>query len=727
MGLQVKFRIENPMASRCFGYEQELGGDVTQTNLTTLGMKTIDVCSRSVQRKSGALKLTYLTLHRKSVLGLAARFLAALIVMHGLAAPRASAQSDPGRVAKVLDRDIRPLSDTILEMREYLIRKAPQLPSPSTAIEWDVAAKGLRQRLLSDIVYHGWPKAWINAPLHVDELPGASNGNGYRMRKVVIEVLPGLKEPAVVYEPIALHGRVPAILNLNGHGSADGKAAEFKQKRCINQARNGILSLNLEWIGFGELSAKENAHWSYGGYLDLAGANTVGLFYLAMRKGLDYLAQDSRVDIHRIGVTGLSGGGWQTVFLSSLDDRIRAAVPVAGFASFVSRVERIEDIGDIEQNPTDVLTIADYPVLLALRSPRPTLLIYNVNDDCCYRAPLVKPYIFDRVKSFFQLYNAEDQLQWHDNLYPGDHNYQAENRIHSYTFFANAFALPPVFKESSADSEVRTPEELAVGVPKDNLTVLGVAKRLAAMVIRDPVPADTSSRVQWASKKRAELRRTVRYAAVAVDHAWALENDTEKGIDSRWYRVRFNDGLSVAAARVKSTSSTVENIAIVLNDAGSRGASAVVSDYVNRGRETLAADLLFTENRERSSRELRRFGQLFASVGDRPVGIEAAQLLAVAQWLRKEHPGAPITLDCTGVRSEVIASVAAAIVPGLFSELVIRNGIRSLAELFAGEIDYQDAPDLFCLDLFKNFDLEQLGALAGSTSFRWMLTEIVRK
>jgi hypothetical protein len=727
MGLQVNVRAESPMASRRFGYEEELGEDVKQTNLVIPEMKTIEVCSRSVQRKGDILKLTHPTLYRNSVLVLATRFLAVFIVIHGLAAPRAAAQSEPAQVRKVLDRDIRPLSETILEMREYLIRKAPKLPSTSTAAEWDVAAKDLRQRLLSDIVYHGWPKAWINAPLHVEELPDVISGNGYRMRKITIEVLPGLKEPAVVYEPIAIHGGIPAILNLNGHGSADGKAAEFKQKRCINQARNGILSLNLEWIGFGELSAKENAHWSYGGYLDLAGVNAVGLFYLAMRKGLDYLAQDPRVDIRRIGVTGLSGGGWQTIFLGSLDERIWAAAPVAGFASFVSRVERIEDIGDIEQNPTDMLTIADYPVLVALRSPRPTLLIYNVNDDCCYRAPLVRPYIFDRVKSFFHLYKAEDQLQWHDNLDPGDHNYQAENRIHSYTFFANAFALPPVSKESSADSELRTPEDLAVGVPKDNLTVLGLAKRLAAMVIRDPAPTDAPSRVQWASKERAELRRTVRFMPVDVDHAWAIDNSRERGIDSRWYRVRLNDGLSVAAARVKSLPSAVENIAIVLNDAGTRGASAVVSDYVNRGREAVAADLLFTENRERPNRELRRFGQLFASVGDRPVGIEAAQLLAVAQWLRKEHPGAPITLDCTGVRSEIIASVAAAIAPGLFSELLIRNGIRSLAELFDGEIDYQDAPDLFCLDLFKNFDLEQLGALAGSTSFRWMRTEIVGK
>ena len=61
------------------------------------------------------------------------------------------------------------------------------------------------------------------------------------------------------------------------------------------------------------------------------GANGVGLFYLAMRKGLDYLYDQANADRTRIGVTDLSGVGWQTIVLSSLDDRVKAAVSVAGY------------------------------------------------------------------------------------------------------------------------------------------------------------------------------------------------------------------------------------------------------------------------------------------------------------------------------------------------------------------------------------------------------------
>ena len=49
-----------------------------------------------------------------------------------------------------------------------------------------------------------------------------------------------------------------------------------------------MLALNLEWFAFGELKDEENGHW-FGAHLDLVGTHHLGLFYLAMRKGVDYL------------------------------------------------------------------------------------------------------------------------------------------------------------------------------------------------------------------------------------------------------------------------------------------------------------------------------------------------------------------------------------------------------------------------------------------------------
>ena len=49
------------------------------------------------------------------------------------------------------------------------------------------------------------------------------------------------------------------MLNVNGH-DAKGKAADYKQIRCINQAKRGILALNLEWFGMGQLKGPGFGH-----------------------------------------------------------------------------------------------------------------------------------------------------------------------------------------------------------------------------------------------------------------------------------------------------------------------------------------------------------------------------------------------------------------------------------------------------------------------------------
>jgi cephalosporin-C deacetylase-like acetyl esterase len=129
----------------------------------------------------------------------------------------------------------------------------------------------------------------------------------------------GFESTALLYEPESPKRKVPAILNFTGHNPL-GNLADFEQKRCINFAKRGILALSLGWPGLGELGQQKNNH-DVAANLDLVGANALGFFYLLIRRGLDFLAVLPNTDSPRIGVTGLSGGGWQTILLSSLDER----------------------------------------------------------------------------------------------------------------------------------------------------------------------------------------------------------------------------------------------------------------------------------------------------------------------------------------------------------------------------------------------------------------------
>jgi dienelactone hydrolase len=646
------------------------------------------------------------------------RILLILVLFNG---GLANAQSKPEQLAEVLGKRLQTPTEVTFQLREYLMGRVARLNVPTDAAQWTAEENRLRKHLLEDVVFHGWPREWVNSPPKFEDLGLVPGGVGYRMRKLRYEIVPGFQSTAILYEPLNVQGKIPAILNVNGHELPLGKAVEYKQKRCINFARRGIMALSLEWLECGELFHPEDRrygdpHWG-GAYLDFVGANSVGLFYLAMRRGLDYLYEHPNVDSSRLGVTGLSGGGWQTITLSALDERVAVAVPVAGYASMVSDIERFSDMGDMEQISTDFYAGVDNAHLTAMRAPRPTLLIFDAEDDCCFRAPLVKPYVYDQVLPIFKLYGKADAFEWHENEDPGTHNYQLDNRLRAYRFFAKHFHLPPIENEIPVDAEIKSYDELAVGLPKDNLTFLELAKKLGGEVNRPPMPPTALSATDWAASERKKLQTVVRYNPTNVKHPWALANTKGKGVETRSYRFELSNGLSAVGVWAKAiTTSDAAPVTVVLNDKGKKSAAAEISDRVNRGEQVLAIDLLFVGDSSPDEPNMAELPecmvQTLSTMGDRALGMEVAQLMALTRWLQQTSRAQSLRLECTGIRSQVVALIAAALEPTLFSEVQIHQGMRSLNYVLEAPIRHRDAPDLFCLDLYKEFDVDRLVALA---------------
>ena len=78
-----------------------------------------------------------------------------------------------------------------------------------------------------------------------------------------------------------------------------------------------------------------------------------------MQRALDVLAQRPRVDASRLGVTGLSGGGWQSVVLGALDERVAVVVEVAGIGSLDTTLTHPSETDEIEENATDLARTID--------------------------------------------------------------------------------------------------------------------------------------------------------------------------------------------------------------------------------------------------------------------------------------------------------------------------------------------------------------------------------
>ena len=620
------------------------------------------------------------------------------------------AQVSKPYVEQALAQASRDVPSRQYQLQEFLLKRIPQLPVPATPASWSAEEERIRKHVLDDLVYHGWPRDWIDAAPQFEEMGIIETTHGYRIHKLRFEVVPGFHSTALLYEPTKIVGRVPAILNLLGH-EPDGIGVEYEQKRCINFAKRGIIALDLEFIGFGELANPGNAH-DFAFQLNLVGSNALGLFYLSMRRGLDYLSGLQQVDTSRIGVTGLSGGGWQTVMLSALDPRVAVAVEVAGIGSRESNLTHPVDTDEIEEDAPDLMQQQDYPELIALRAPRPTMEIHNGTDSCCFRAPLVKPYIYDQVKPFFQLYGAPDNLAWSENLYPGTHNYQLENRNQAYRFFSTYFKLPLLDGEIYSDDEIRTPQELSIGVPADNLTFVTLARHLAKQIHHEPPSTDSEARQAWTKAERQKLKSVVRYEPVSIVRALRVDNDRAFDFRTLSYRFDFSNELSANGILLREEAAPEDAAAtIVLDDKGYKAATNRVTQYLDRGEQVLALDLFFNGDLlpDRGSWEL-----LTDSSGARPLGLEAAQLVAIARWLHSTT-GKPVQVETVGIRNQVIALTAAAIAPEDFSLVTSANGMKTLSYLIDTPVPFRSAPELFCLDLYRHFDINTLEALAAPT------------
>jgi hypothetical protein len=102
---------------------------------------------------------------------------------------------------------------------------------------------------------------------------------------------------------------------------------------------------------------------------------------------------------------------------------------------------------------------------------------------------------------------------------------------------------------------------------------------------------------------------------------------------------------------------------------------------------------------------------MLAAAGDRALGIQAAQLIAAAKWL---SPKKPVRVESHGIRTQMIALVAAALEPSAFSEVVVRDGVGSLSEVFDKALEYEKAPEIFCHSLARHFDVGRLQELKNA-------------
>ena len=622
---------------------------------------------------------------------------------------------DPAAVTAALARPLLEPDQPLAEVQAFTERRIPRVPavaavpSWSASVNWTATANQLRRDTLKKVIFRGEAKTWRDAKLGVEWLDTIPGGPGYSIRKLRYEALPGLWIPALLYVPDNLTGRVPVVLNVNGH-DGKGKAADYKQLRCINLAKRGMIALNVEWLGMGQLRLPANNHGAMN-QLDLCGTSGIAPFFLALSRALDVLLDNRHADPARVAVAGLSGGGWQTIFISALDTRVTLANPVAGYSSFLTRARHFSDLGDSEQTPCDLATVVDYAHLTAMMAPRPLLLTFNVKDNCCFRADHALQPLMDAAQPIYTAFDKRDNLQNHQNISPGDHNFGEDNREALYQmlgvhFFPNQIGYSD--REIPSKEEIKTAEQLSVPLPANNATLNSLARDLAAKLPRATKTfTDQAAAAAWTTEQRQRLRKIVHASDLTVE-AKNVAVEEKDGLWTTWWQLRLGGEWTVPV--VELTAPFPTSTVLFVADAGRAKSSLEVQRLLAEGKRVLALDpFYFGESKIKSHDWL--FAILAASTGERPLGIQASQLTATARWASQQFRQGPVGICAVGPRASTFALVAAALEDKAISSLERTSPLTSFKTLIESNRSVNESPELFCFGLLKHFDIPQLELL----------------
>jgi Acetyl xylan esterase (AXE1) len=319
----------------------------------------------------------------------------------------------------VLGKDHADLIDARLRQEALMKYEEHQLPQNSE--EWH----SFRAQLKAQIMQKTGAISDHQLPLNMQET-GSIKMKGYTIKNIFFQTSPGIYATANLYIPDG-RGPFPAVIHMHGHWT-DAKADET----CVQQvghtlALNGYVCLTIDAFGAGERSTIHGRPEYHGSNLGASlmniGASLMGLQISDNMRAVDLLCSLPFVDASRIGATGASGGGNQTMWLTAMDERIKAAVPVVSVGTFESYVMHSNCICELL---IDGLTFTEEAGVLALVAPRAMKICTHLKDDNPTFQPVEMLKSYRRAKCVYAMLGVSNNMSY--QLSDTTHGYWAVDR-----------------------------------------------------------------------------------------------------------------------------------------------------------------------------------------------------------------------------------------------------------------------------------------------------------
>lgn len=318
-------------------------------------------------------------------------------------------------------------------------------------------AEVIRQMLVAEGLWPLPTRTPLNAVVH-----SRITRDAYTVDKVYFQSHPGHFVTGSLYRPLGRTGKAPIVLCPYGHFK-DGRyydlgpegarreiangAERFEnsgryplQSICVQLARMGCVAFQYDMEGYADSIQFEhrpgvrpamNTPENYGMFspqAELRQIHMMGLQTWNSIRALDFVAALPDVDVTRIGVTGASGGGTQSMILAAIDQRITAAAPAVMVSTSMQG-------GCTCENATLLRVDGGNIDFAALFAPKP----YHMTAADDWTRELAAKGLPELQKHWAMLGargNVTAALLTHFK-----HNYNAVSRVSIYNHFNKAFKL----------------------------------------------------------------------------------------------------------------------------------------------------------------------------------------------------------------------------------------------------------------------------------------------
>lgn len=297
-----------------------------------------------------------------------------------------------------------------------------QLNLPDTKDEWEIFKPQLRNKIIE--------KAGVifdhKLPLDYHET-GSINMEGYKIKNIYFQTLPGVYATANLYIPDGT-GPFPAVINMHGHW-LEARLANPVQSVAQSLVLNGYVCLSLDAFGAGERSTVHGIFEDHGDENNLGsslmniGKPLMGIEISENIRGVDLLCSLPYVDSKNIGATGASGGGNQTMWLASMDERIKASMPVVSAGTFESFIMGSPCICEVLPC---ALNFTEEAGILAMVAPRAIKMCNHNKDENSAFYPVEMLRSYKNAKTIFKMFGVENNITY--QLFDLIHGYMTEDR-----------------------------------------------------------------------------------------------------------------------------------------------------------------------------------------------------------------------------------------------------------------------------------------------------------